>query len=510
MRAGGSLCGGDPHGRRALCTMAALLAIAASATGCMPKVDEVAVDTRYPSPHQPLRATTRRLDPKLTLSTVLEGDAIHASVRRQIDCETITQTPMDRERGVRRNLRNGTLAQITNIGLGALMIGGGIATYAAPGKCAESGPCSTADKERDDTRKTTGLVVAGAAVLPITAAIWNAIRAKDDVESTPIAPAEERVVAVCARPPAEAAVVTVQVGSHTASGVTDATGNVRIQMAWITSSEDSPDVAQVSARAVNGAEATNTISLGSLPAYQAWASNKSEHESRVTASRMAEQAMLREKEAQEQAARETKVRALNAMCAKKRPDSCFELGQLLSPRNPVEGDDGIRFLEQACALRHPRACAEARSRMETMQIARREAAERQRRREAEIATEEAERRAAQAERAAEAAQVLASGRTIVASQLKAPATAQFSNDRVLFSCSSGAVATIHTVDAQNGFGAYLRETHCAIFNMTTRRTILLPDACDSVEYVARGKTSDQNCAHWTGVIQNATFTGARF
>lgn len=67
-----------------------------------------------------------------------------------------------------------------------------------------------------------------------------------------------------------------------------------------------------------------------------------------------------------------------------------------------------------------------------------------------------------------AQQVIPTGRQIVLSMLRAPSTARFADDGILLQCPSGMFVTRHVVDAQNGFGATVRNEMCATFNMTAR------------------------------------------
>ena len=93
------------------------------------------------------------------------------------------------------------------------------------------------------------------------------------------------------------------------------------------------------------------------------------------------------------------------------------------------------------------------------------------RRARERAAEEARiknERAEQERKFREAApKAIAFGRAIVLKHLKAPSTAKFVTDEVLLRCSDGWTATRHVVDAQNAFGAMLRNNICAYFDGVT-------------------------------------------
>lgn len=64
-----------------------------------------------------------------------------------------------------------------------------------------------------------------------------------------------------------------------------------------------------------------------------------------------------------------------------------------------------------------------------------------------------------------AQKAIPTGRQVILSQLKSPSTANFVSDSMLLQCSSGTFITRHTVDAQNGFGAMIRQETCATFNV---------------------------------------------
>lgn len=125
------------------------------------------------------------------------------------------------------------------------------------------------------------------------------------------------------------------------------------------------------------------------------------------------------------------------------------------------------------------------------------------------ATREAEQRK-EAGRTSSNSEVIQAGRTIVTSQLKAPSTASFVSDSIVFSCPSGTYATVHEVDAQNGFGAMIRSQACAVFNMQRRRTTIQPNLCYAVNYTSRNMRDSELCSNWDNIIENASFTGASF
>jgi hypothetical protein len=70
---------------------------------------------------------------------------------------------------------------------------------------------------------------------------------------------------------------------------------------------------------------------------------------------------------------------------------------------------------------------------------------------------------------------VATGRRIVLTTLRAPSTATFAADVVVGECSSGYVMTAHDVDAQNAFGAMIRNRVCPKFNPTTQRIVVSRD-----------------------------------
>lgn len=71
-----------------------------------------------------------------------------------------------------------------------------------------------------------------------------------------------------------------------------------------------------------------------------------------------------------------------------------------------------------------------------------------------------------ASQARAAQQAIPTGRGIILGMLRAPSTARFADDGILLQCPSGTFITRHVVDAQNGFGAMIRQEVCATFNMT--------------------------------------------
>lgn len=61
-------------------------------------------------------------------------------------------------------------------------------------------------------------------------------------------------------------------------------------------------------------------------------------------------------------------------------------------------------------------------------------------------------------------------KTIIYKQLKSPATARWSNEKVLEKDDYGRAIVYLTVDAQNGFGAYIRENYVVVILSYDRRT----------------------------------------
>ena len=88
------------------------------------------------------------------------------------------------------------------------------------------------------------------------------------------------------------------------------------------------------------------------------------------------------------------------------------------------------------------------------------------------------------------AQVVAVGRQLVLSTLRSPSTARFSAEAVLLECPSGYRVTVHNVDAQNGFGAMIRNRACVKFNPVTRQILMSRNAS--------GVSVDTTCAEDVG------------
>jgi small ligand-binding sensory domain FIST len=99
-----------------------------------------------------------------------------------------------------------------------------------------------------------------------------------------------------------------------------------------------------------------------------------------------------------------------------------------------------------------------------------------------LAEQAAQAAAAQREQAAQAkarALVIPLGRRGVLQALKSPSTASFVSDQVLYQCAAGDIIfTQHEVDSQNGFGAMVRESVCAVVSL--RDSTSLTQDCSGV------------------------------
>jgi hypothetical protein len=140
-----------------------------------------------------------------------------------------------------------------------------------------------------------------------------------------------------------------------------------------------------------------------------------------------------------------RLSAANALIAKLKPKYDKAVADAATRRANLKAAEEARIKKE-------RAAEEARIKKE-------QAAE-----EARIKSERAE----QGRKLREAApKAIAFGRAIVLKHLKAPSTAKFVSDEVLLRCSDGWTATRHVVDAQNSFGAILRNNICAYFDGVT-------------------------------------------
>lgn len=61
-------------------------------------------------------------------------------------------------------------------------------------------------------------------------------------------------------------------------------------------------------------------------------------------------------------------------------------------------------------------------------------------------------------------------KTVISGQLKAPSTAKFSNGEVIDKDKYGRAFVLLTVDAQNGFGVFVRNNYAVIINSYDKRT----------------------------------------
>lgn len=224
---------------RAACTGFAVVALGIGMNGCVPHVNEETVNVRHPSTTQRSTTETVRHDKPADVSATASENAVKVKVEQRTECETITRTPIEEESGTKRSLKNGTLAQGVNLGLAALLVGGGIAAYSAAGSssCTKSPdatpqnpnpasrPCTAEEAtEQTQTTKGFGILITSSAVIPLGAFVWNIFRAKDKVETTPRAPTEDRTMATCETKPLANVPVTFAVANETLTSTTDANG----------------------------------------------------------------------------------------------------------------------------------------------------------------------------------------------------------------------------------------------------------------------------------------------
>lgn len=294
---------------------ATAIAVVLGTQGCLPQVEHADVNRTYATPGRPLAATTRELDGAPEVSAVAQGtaqgDFIDVTVRRGRQCAHVTRTEMTKEQGTTRSLKNGTLAQITNLAAAAALVAGGVAAYASA-SCTEPGQCSGPAEDKADGRRTLGLVVAGTAALPTGLFFWNLGRASDDVHVFALDPREDVRPFACASRPAGRAAVGVHLAATESSVATNDGGTARVPIAWGSLGETLPSSAVVTVDLGGGVVGTTTVSLTELAPYRAWAARKHEEEERAAAARRDADNAARAKSAEEHRAQQQTLASIHA------------------------------------------------------------------------------------------------------------------------------------------------------------------------------------------------------
>ena len=159
-------------------------AVVFMASACIPRIDEMPING--PSrPTEPPRTTVEHQEPPPDVGASLAGNRVTVTVQQRGECRTVTTTVMERDEGVERRLRHGTLGQGVNLASAAALLGIGIATYAAAAAnaCNDSATaidpyavstsCSAQQQqEQVHQNQTLGIVVSSLAVVPIGIFVW--------------------------------------------------------------------------------------------------------------------------------------------------------------------------------------------------------------------------------------------------------------------------------------------------------------------------------------------------
>lgn len=489
--------------------VALAMASAALATGCISGVHEeiVRTDVRSTGATAATKHDDRTGD--RAVSTKLEGDTLVVTVTDPKECRDATSTPRDAVVTRTRTLEQPTVQTINLVAAGALAAGG-IATLAlTDGANCHGGDGTCTDKQRQDyvtANTAAGVGLLALAAVPAAGFVINALRARDETKREPIDPlTDDGKWKSCGTIPAAGTHVALRAGAGRQGATTDATGVARIPLARFAESVPDPGSGSLVVPRAKDDLLSLEVELREAPFYASWRTAEQARVAAAEEKRAADEKARKEREAKEERERQetnAKVERLRRDCDKSRVAACLELGALLAPDPDDTADVGLAFLDKACSLRSERGCALARTRTAALERAQSRAEQRRVARE----REEAEARARRAEEAAEqraASDPVTQGRRIVAHQLKAPGSARFADDKVVLACSSGTHITMHTYDAQNSFGAYLRGTTCAAFNLSTRKALIQPNICDSVEYTGRSRSKEQMCSYWTDLIERS-------
>lgn len=250
--------------------------------GCLPHVDEQT--TRMP--HEGVAVTIKQTRPaKPALFASVEEDVVTVRVLEQTQCQWLAQTPTTEDVVVRRELRNGTLAQGVNlttaVGLGAL----GIWALASPLSSCSVTPEPTADNqmpmaractssERDDQSKTkkglgalalTGGAVAGGLF------IWNIVRAADETKQFPAKPlVRESGWKVCQSKPIANAVILLELGGASRQQNTNAGGEAVFRLRQLGRFENEPSSAMIKLLQPIATSRSVDVSLSDSPMLAEW------------------------------------------------------------------------------------------------------------------------------------------------------------------------------------------------------------------------------------------------
>ncbi len=462
-----------------------VVAAALLATGCVPHVDEQTTRTPRPSVSERPRITPERrdLDPEVDAS--VEGNAVKVRVQQKTECRDVISTPMEQDEITRRTLSNGQLAQAGNLVLGGGLLALGIAGFASIGSSCSANitepteqnpnpptrPCTTDEQKEQNTRNAAiGGVSTGLALVPLGLFVWNILRAKDEKKTTPLsAKVEETTWEGCDVKPLPNAMVSLQAGSVSASAKTDAEGKAIFDLDQFATSKSDPKQATVGVEK-DGRSASTSIALTMAPFYERWNTSPLAQAERraAVASSMApkvdhcagwfvpETATVR---ATQHQLMPDDVREQTSLA-----DSECNLEAL---RKGIVGGSPLADFMRGCRKRKGNEYCSTREQM----IASGQdpnAPELNERRFASIGALQGQK---------VAAAVLSRGRQAIFARLKSPSTAKVVREASAVRCPSGITATVHELDAQNSFGAMLRQQHCALVPSTGAA---IPVSCDLI------------------------------
>jgi hypothetical protein len=265
-----------------------ILAMVATLSSCLPTVEERQVRTAYSHGKPTIRQEQKKV---VVSSAELESESIKVLVREGQECRKITETPMMEDSGTERTLSRGTLAQVSNLALSGLLLAVGIAGYtsAASGSCSKNiretptptnpdpvnreRPCTTEEKNQQTSdRQGVSALIAGSAVIPLGAFVWNLGRAKDSINTTPLPSGVESTTwYMCGeRSPAVGVPVEVMLGGVKKQAKTNEFGEVVFPLKDFSGGNDAPEEASVVTLPQEQEKITSSVSLLKTHFYAEW------------------------------------------------------------------------------------------------------------------------------------------------------------------------------------------------------------------------------------------------
>lgn len=174
------------------------LGLALGLNSCVPHVDEQVVQTPHPSTTESAHRIKERQQALPDFHFSVSGDILSIRSEQRTECRTQITAPMEEDTETRRTLQGGFWAQTGNVVGAAALAVAGVAVYAnaASASCSMTPPASTAnpnpmampctpDQQQQQTAQTRGIgaILAGCAIIPLGAFVWNLVRAHDDKET---------------------------------------------------------------------------------------------------------------------------------------------------------------------------------------------------------------------------------------------------------------------------------------------------------------------------------------